>query len=322
MVGQIHDLWESVVSVVKTMGPWDLIDIALLSVVMYYFYKLLRETRAGQLFKGIIFLLFVYAFAKVVKLKAIIFLLERLFSVSVLAVLIVFQPEVRRAVEKLGHSQLGLSNLRLVGGTDDAASHWAKPIEEICKACVALSHTKTGALIVIERRTRLGEYIGNGTIINADVSEMLLGNLFFKNSPLHDGAVIVRSGRILAGGCQLPKPQKEELIDKALGSRHRAAIGMSENSDAIILVVSEETGQISVAENGTLTRNYSRKRLEDLLRSRLLPDPDKTSLPYKLLNFGKPHPSREDDEDESDSDTVWYRKPKKQKGGRTHGKKD
>ena len=321
MVGYFHDLWEAVVSVIKTMGPWDILDIALLSVVMYYFYKLLRETRAGQLFKGIVFLLFLYAFVKVVKLKAITYLLERLFSVSVLAILIVFQPEVRRAVEKLGHSQLGLSSLRFMGGTDDAYSHWSRPIDEICKACAALSRTKTGALIVIERRTRLGEYIGNGTIINADVSEMLLGNLFFKNSPLHDGAVIVRSGRILAGGCQLPKPQKEELIDKALGSRHRAAIGMSENSDAIILVVSEETGQISVAENGSLSRNYSRKRLEDLLRARLLPEPDKARLSYKLMNFGKPQ-SVETEETPSAAKEGTPRRPRKQKGGQAHGKKE
>lgn len=321
MVGYFHDLWEAVVSVIKTMGPWDILDIALLSVVMYYFYKLLRETRAGQLFKGIVFLLFLYAFVKVVKLKAITYLLERLFSVSVLAILIVFQPEVRRAVEKLGHSQLGLSSLRFMGGTDDAYSHWSRPIDEICKACAALSRTKTGALIVIERRTRLGEYIGNGTIINADVSEMLLGNLFFKNSPLHDGAVIVRSGRILAGGCQLPKPQKEELIDKALGSRHRAAIGMSENSDAIILVVSEETGQISVAENGSLSRNYSRKRLEDLLRARLLPEPDKARLSYKLMNFGKPQPV-ETEEAPSAAKEGTPRRPRKQKGGQAHGKKE
>ncbi len=318
-MGQLFlDLWNMIVSVVKTMGPWDLLDIALLSVVMFYFYKLLRETRAGQLFKGIIFLLFVYAFGKIVKLKAITYLLERLFSVSVLAVLIVFQPEVRRAVEKLGHSQLGLNTLRLVGSADDAASRWSKAIDEMCKACSALSQTKTGALIVIERRTRLGEYIGNGTIINADVSEMLLGNLFFKNSPLHDGAVIVRNGRIHAGGCQLPKPQKEELIDKNLGSRHRAAIGMSENSDAIVLVVSEETGQISVAENGSLTRNFTHKRLEEYLRTRLIPEPDKTRLSYKLLNFGKPKPASDAEDDAED---VWYHEQPKRKEGKPRGKK-
>ena len=179
----LRDFWESICSVVRTMGPWDIIDIALLSCIIFYFYKLVRETRAGQLFKGIAFLLVVYGFGKIVELKAITYLLEKLFSFGVLAILIVFQPEVRRAVEKLGHNQLGLNALRLMGGgSADAASVWTSPISEIGKACSDLSRTKTGALIVIERHTRLGEYIGNGTVINADVSNMLLGNLFFKNS--------------------------------------------------------------------------------------------------------------------------------------------
>ncbi len=322
----LRDFWEAIGSVIRTMGPWDIVDIALLSGIIFYFYKLVRETRAGQLFKGIAFLLIVYAFGKIVELKAITYLLERLFSFGVLAILIVFQPEVRRAVEKLGHNQLGLSALRLMGGggsADDAAV-WTNPISEIGKACSDLSRTKTGALIVIERHTRLGEYIGNGTIINADVSNMLLGNLFFKNSPLHDGAVIVRGGRILAGGCQLPKPQKEEWIDKNLGSRHRAAIGMSENSDAIILVVSEETGQISVAENGSLTRNFKRRSLEEFLRSRLIPDENKQKLSYKLRNlnpFQKPAELDEDAAGDTSEPEVWY-KPGQTEGGAGHAKKE
>ena len=277
----LHDFWETLVSVVRTMGPWDLLDIALLSYIIYYFYKLVRETRAGQLFKGIAFLLLVYAFGEIVELKAITYLLEKLFSFGVLAILIVFQPEVRRAVEKLGHSKLGLSALRL-GLTDDLQERWKNAVEEICDACVELSAGCVGALIVIEQQTHLGEQIENGTLINADISAMLLGNLFFKNSPLHDGAIIIRDGRIHAAGCQLPKPQKEELINKKLGSRHRAAIGMSENSDAIILVVSEETGQISVAENGTLTRNFTREKLHSLLTARLIPD---TSEKKRLFRF-------------------------------------
>lgn len=277
-MSRLYDFWESICSVIRTMEPWDLLDIALISYVIYYFYKLVRETRAGQLFKGVAFLLVVYLFGKVVELKAITYLLEQLFSFGILALLIVFQPEVRRAVEKFGHSRMGLANLGLVGNSKDASVVWSNPIEEICDICVELSSTCTGALIVIEQQTRLGEQIENGTILNADISTMLLGNLFFKNSPLHDGAVILREGRILAAGCQLPKPQKEELINKKLGSRHRAAIGMSENSDAIVLVVSEETGQISVAENGTLTRNFTRDKLHHLLTERLVPDPADNKL--------------------------------------------
>lgn len=277
-MARLHDFWESICSVLRTMEPWDLLDIALLSYIIYYFYKLVRETRAGQLFRGIAFLLGVYLFGKIVELKAITYLLERLFSFGVLAILIVFQPEVRRAVEKLGHSRLGLTALGFVGNSKDASFIWSSAIEDICDICVELSSTCTGALIVIEQQTRLGEQIENGTLLHADVSAMLLGNLFFKNSPLHDGAVILREGKILAAGCQLPKPQKEELINKKLGSRHRAAIGMSENSDAIVLVVSEETGQISVAENGTLTRNFTRDKLHHLLTERLIPNPADNKL--------------------------------------------
>lgn len=273
------EFWESIVSVVRTMEPWDLLDIGLLSCIIYYFYKLVRDSRAGQLFKGIAFLFVVYLFGKIVSLKAITYLLERLFSFGILALMIVFQPEVRRAVEKLGHSRLGLTALGVLGKPSDAAAMWADPIEELCDACVELSETCTGALIVIEQQTRLGNLVEDGgTRINADISAMLLGNLFFKNSPLHDGAIIIREGKILAGGCQLPKPVKEAGINKKLGSRHRAAIGMSENSDAIVLVVSEETGQISVAEDGVLKRNFTRDKLHQLLTARLMPSESDNKL--------------------------------------------
>ena len=142
-----------------------------------------------------------------------------------------------------------------------------------------LSATCTGALIICERKTRLGEQIDTGTILNCTPSAAVFGNIFYPNTPLHDGAVIMRDGRILAAGCFLPKPQKEELVAKQLGSRHRAAIGMSENSDAIVIVVSEETGTISVAENGELTRGFSKESLAKLLKNRLIPETQSESEP-------------------------------------------
>ncbi|MFQ9436168.1 MAG: diadenylate cyclase [Ruminococcus callidus] len=148
----------------------------------------------------------------------------------------------------------------------------------ICDACVELSATSTGALIVIERQTRLGEQIDNGTILDAIPSKELFGNIFFNKTPLHDGAVIIRDGKILAAACFLPKPQKEELINKRLGSRHRAAIGMSENSDAIVIVVSEETGAISVAENGVLKSGFTRESLHQLLTKRLITASEETTI--------------------------------------------
>jgi len=203
--------------------------------------------------------------------------------------MIIFQPEIRRAVEKLGHTQFGLKSLGFGGTSDEMTAKWETAIDAICDSCVELSSTCTGALIVIEQKTKLGEQIENGTIINAQPSKELFGNIFYPKTPLHDGAVIMRDGMILAAACFLPKPQKEELINKKLGSRHRAAIGMSENSDALVIVVSEETGQISVAENGNLTRNYTRDKLHHLLTEHLIPKQTegKIRLSSRLRGKGK-----------------------------------
>ncbi len=285
----LNDILESLYSVVRTMRPVDFLDIALLSYLIYYVFKFIRETRAGQLFKGIIFLVVVYAVSAAIELKAITYLLEAAFSIGILALMIIFQPEIRRAVEKIGHTQFGLKSLGFGGTSDEVTAKWETAIEAICDSCVELSSTCTGALIVIERKTRLGEQIENGTIINAQPSKELFGNIFYPKTPLHDGAVIMRDGMILAAACFLPKPQKEELINKKLGSRHRAAIGMSENSDALVIVVSEETGQISVAENGNLTRNYTRDKLHHLLTEYLIPKQTegKIRLSSRLRGKGK-----------------------------------
>ena len=271
MLLSFNEMLESIYSVVQNMTIFAFLDIALLSYVIYYLFKLIQETRAGQLFKGILFLLLIYAISRFVHLNSIQWILEHIFNIGLLALMIVFQPEIRRAVEKLGHSRFGLKALGLVAPSDETVVRWQTAIDEICAACVELSASCTGALIVIERQTRLGEQIESGTILNATPSRELFGNIFYTKAPLHDGAVIMRDGMILAAGCFLPKPQKEELINKNLGSRHRAAIGMSENSDAIVIVVSEETGQISIADNGTLTRNYTEDKLRAELTRQLIP---------------------------------------------------
>ncbi len=285
----LNDIIESIYSVIRTMEPVDFLDIALLSYLIYFVFKFIRETRAGPLFKGIIFLLIAYAVGSAIELKAITYLLEATFSIGILAIMIIFQPEIRRAVEKLGHTQFGLKNFGFGGTSDEVTAKWETAIDAICDSCVELSATCTGALIVIEQKTKLGEQIENGTIINAQPSKELFGNIFYPKTPLHDGAVIMRDGMILAAACFLPKPQKEELINKKLGSRHRAAIGMSENSDALVIAVSEETGQISVAENGNLTRNFTRDKLHHLLTERLIPKPadGKRRLSSRLRSRGK-----------------------------------
>lgn len=262
---------------------WDIVDIALLAYLIYKLIQFMRETRAGGLMKGVIVLLVAYFIASTTQMKALGFILESVFSIGIIAIIILFQPELRRTIEKVGHSKISkLPMLNQLGSAEagENAAKWSYAIDAICDACEDLSATTTGALIVIERETKLGEQISNGTILNATPSKELFGNIFYPKTPLHDGAVIMRDGMILAAACFLPKPEKEELINKALGSRHRAAIGMSENSDAVVVVVSEETGAISIAENGELTRGYSRDTLKKTLRGKILPEkPPKEKAP-------------------------------------------
>ncbi len=254
---------------------WDLIDIAVLTVLIYKGFTLVKETRAGGLIRGIILIFVAYMVMGTVGMNAMAYILRNVFSAGLLALVVLFQPELRRSLEKMGHTKVSKLSVfsSLTADSDDVlAAKWSAAIEAICDACEDLSATTTGALIVIEQDSKLGEQIDTGTVLNAAPSKELFGNIFYPKTPLHDGAVIMRDGIILAAACFLPKPQKEETINKALGSRHRAAIGMSENSDALIIVVSEETGTISVAENGDLKRGYTRDSLKKLLRTKLLPE--------------------------------------------------
>jgi diadenylate cyclase len=260
----------------------DIMDIAVMAYLIYWGIKFVRETRAGALVRGILICGAAYLLAKFIDMRSISYIMERLFSVGLIAILILFQPELRRTLEKMGHSKLSRMQMftSLTEKEESANSLWSAPIEAVCDACEDLSATTTGALIVIEMESKLGEQIDTGTIINAYPSKELFGNIFYPKTPLHDGAVIMRDGMILAAGCFLPKPQKEELINKSLGSRHRAAIGMSETSDAIVIVVSEETGTISIAVNGELKRGFTRDSLKRYLRNALIPN----NKPYAKIN--------------------------------------
>ncbi|MCD7731448.1 MAG: diadenylate cyclase CdaA [Oscillospiraceae bacterium] len=281
----------SYLSSILPITLWDLLDIAVLAVIIYKGITIVKETRAGGLLKGIAVLLAAYLVMKYFfHMKAMAYILENVFSIGMLAILILFQPELRRTIEKMGQSKITrIPVLSSIGSEpyDAVTAKWNTAIEAICDACEDLSATTTGALIVIERESKLGEQIDTGTILNAAPSKELFGNIFFKNTPLHDGAVIMRDGIILAAACFLPKPQKEEAINKQLGSRHRAAIGMSENSDALVIAVSEETGVISVAENGSLERGFSRDSLKKYLRSKLIPE--KNQPRPKPTKQSKPH---------------------------------
>ena len=278
-----HEILEAFLSVIKTFKFIDLIDVLILTYVIYLLLKLIRETRAGQLIKGIIFLVAGYFISDFIGLKVVSYLLKKTLNMGVLAMIVLFQPELRRALEKAGRSKFGIRFFGLGQDTDEMKQRWTPAIDAICDSCVELSATCTGALIVVERQVRLGEQIETGTILNAVPSKEVFGNIFYPKTPLHDGAVIMRDGIILAAACFLPKPAKDALINKKLGSRHRAAIGMSENSDAIVIVVSEETGQISVALNGELTRDYTREKLKTLLEENIFNDKTEISIGRKKL---------------------------------------
>ncbi len=264
--------WNSLVSVVRTFTIADFIDIVLVSYLVYKAIKIVRETRAEQLVKGLVILGVTYFIASFIGLKTLSFILTNVFTFGVLAIIVVFQPELRRALEKVGRTKIAeLGGFGSSETLSERAQAWSAAIPAVVEACERLSNTRTGALIVIENKTKLGDLLPAGTIIDAKASTALLCNIFYPNSPMHDGAVIMRDGRVLAAGCFLPSTQKGEYLDKQLGSRHRAALGMSESSDAIIIVVSEETGVISVAENANLERGFNSFTLTQLLQDRLVP---------------------------------------------------
>ncbi len=272
MIQYLTDIWENLISVWRTMGIIDYIDILLLAYLIYKGIKIVKETRAVQLVKGIVVIVVLFFVVNQLQLKAMGVIMETFINVGIVAILIVFQPELRRILERVGRTKVKGIALGFDNRNDSTNTDVVNCIEAVCSACEQLSQTATGALIVFERETKLGEQIDTGTILNAVPSTEMIGNIFFPNTPLHDGAKIIRDSKIYAAGCFLPKPQKEELISKALGSRHRAAIGMSEVSDSVVIIVSEETGTISIAENGSLTRFYTKDTLRKLLTERLIPE--------------------------------------------------
>ncbi len=261
----------------------DLIDIAILAVLIYQIAKILRETRAMQLLKGIFILLGVLLLSDLLNLNALNYILGNTVQAGLFAVVVIFQPELRNMLERMGRSKAGKIFDVVAGqsGNDKTTD----VIDELCEAADNMSRTKTGALIVIERSTRLGDVIRTGSVVNADVSAALLENIFTPNTPLHDGAVIVRGDRIHTAGCLLPLTSNPNL-SRELGTRHRAALGVSEASDAMVVVVSEETGKISIAINGTLTRNLDKVSLKRALERVFTVKSDNDTEKFKFWRSG------------------------------------
>lgn len=254
----MQDIMTMLVNAIKNISIWSILDILVVSFIFYKGYMLIKETRAEQLLKGIFLIIALFPISYLLKLDMLYFLLNKTITIGVLAVIIIFQPEIRRVLEHIGRTTFDdIHNSQTIEERN-------RIIGEIVTAVSNLSETKTGALLAIEQGTGLGDVFDSGTILDAEVTANLLENIFVVNTPLHDGATIIRNGRIYASGCVLPLTNNN-TINKKLGTRHRAAIGLSEISDALVIVVSEETGVISLAANGRLTRNYDKEKLRSIL---------------------------------------------------------
>ena len=253
----ISKFWIGLVNGVSNMTPGEMIinflDVIIMSVLLFALYKFLRKRRAAQLAGGVLMIVLLAIISSLTGMKGINFILSNFYQVGILALVVVFQPELRAALEKVGGNSL-ISGLKSITMENKGESEIKEATEALVSAITDMSKTKTGALIVLENSTRLGEYIQTGKTVEANLSAPLLKNIFFNKAPLHDGAVIVRDIKILAAACVLPLAH---IDSDSFGTRHRAAIGVSEVSDALVLVVSEETGIISVAYQGNLTRDYS-----------------------------------------------------------------
>ncbi len=274
---------DGVIKYIQLLRITDFIDVLIVAVIFYYLINLIRETRAMQLVKGIIFLFAVFFLSQRLNLNALNYILGGAMQIGAFAIIVLFQPELRSLLERMGRFKVG----KIIDfAVDNSEEELARTIESISLAAENLSLTKTGALIVIERSTRLGEFISTGTMLEANVSSGLLENIFVPNTPLHDGAVIIRGSKIITAGCLLPLTANNNL-SRDLGTRHRAAIGLSEVTDAVIVVVSEETGKISIALNGSLTRNLNRDSLGKALKKLIIQKPETQQKKIDKIKFWK-----------------------------------
>ena len=259
---------------IKTMGITDLLDVIIVAYLIYKVIWFVRRTNSYNLAKGVVLILIALWLSYMFQLTMINFLLRRTVELGLIALVVLFQPELRRLLERMGRS---FSSKRTVSSTEIEDG-----ITQTVLACTQMSASHTGALLIFERKEKLNSIMATGTIINSDISAELIKNLFYNKAPLHDGAVIMREGRIAAAGCVLPLTQSTNL-SKELGMRHRAGIGLSEQSDAVVIIVSEETGDISLAVEGLLKRHLNGGTLDKLLRTELIQQEEETGRSAKLL---------------------------------------
>lgn len=274
---------DNLMGILMSIKVTDVIDIVIVSYLLYRLLGFIKETRAQQLFRGILLIIAFFLISEVFNLSLLNWLFTRLITVGLIAVVILFQPEIRRGLEQIGRRGVLSWQFRDMGKEEMYAT-----VHKIVDAVDDFSSTQTGALMAIERETMLSDICESGVIVDAEISVRLLGNLFYEGSPLHDGAVIIRGDRVYAASCVLPLTERQN-IGKNLGTRHRAALGLSEVSDAFIIVVSEETGAISVAQNGEFKRFLDLKTLEKMLLDIYLPSSDDHDLlsRFRILKGGR-----------------------------------
>ena len=266
MMDRILQILSTAQEYVKLIGVFDVIDIALIAFLIYHLFRFVRRGRTGQVAKAICIIVVAMAVANLLHLRVVSFLLNNAVQLGLISLVIIFQPEIRRFLERIGSGKI-----KELFVAETYSDELEGAITETVEAYKTLSRDKVGALIVFERKTLLDDVLKTGTPMDARINAELLKNLFWNKAPLHDGAVIVRNGRIIGAGCMLPMSGNTNL-SRDLGMRHRAGIGISENSDAVVAIVSEETGSISVAVNGMLKRHLAPETLNRLLRNELMPE--------------------------------------------------
>jgi len=288
----LQSIWSSVLRGVSIIKITDVLDILIVTFIIYKIMTMFRSKTAGQIVRVVVILLVVSYASSILGLNMLNFVISRVIEVGLIALVVVFQPELRRLMERLGGSSVRDIFLPKAQSADSIQT-----VEYTVSACRAMSRQKIGALIVFERENSLEEYFGTGTLINADVSEELLKNIFFPKAALHDGAVVIRADRIAAAGCVLPLTENPNL-SRELGTRHRAAIGISEHSDAVVVVVSEETGVISCVTGGNLRRYMTPETLSKYLREALVQEnaaASRLGLLERLTRSGKGKEARGND---------------------------
>lgn len=284
----IIEYFKDLVSMLPTIKFMDIVDILLVALIIYAVITMIQTTGASRIAKSVIIILVLAGLTKLLNMYLMSYLLDKILEIGLIVLVVVFQPEIRRMLEKLGGK-----SIKEILSMKEEQRDIDRVIAQTVAACEILSKERTGALIVFERDVSLIDYQKTGTVVDAQVSSELLRNIFFTKAALHDGAVLIRNERIAAAGCVLPLTQNRN-ISSDLGTRHRAGIGVSEVSDAVVVIVSEETGTISVAVSGMLKRHLAPQTLEKLLRNELAPDREtKTRNPIKLLR--RKHKEKDDE---------------------------